>query len=86
MKGVIDQYSLVLITNHALNKIRGHVWRSSFETVNLRPSTHVSFNLLKETNEFKTALKAGDNFFLETHKLVRINASRVEAYDKAEKS
>ena len=53
MKGVIDQYSLVLITNHALNKTRGHFWRSYFETANLLPSTRVSFDFLKETNVFK---------------------------------
>ena len=63
MKGVIDKYSLVLTTNRALNKIRGHVWRSSFDTMNLRPSTRVSFDLLKETQIFKTALKAGNYFF-----------------------
>ena len=31
--------------------------------MNLRPSTHVSFNLLKETKRFKTVLKAGNYFF-----------------------
>ena len=58
---MVDQWTLVLVANKALNKIRKNVWGDSHHLVNLRPSTRVPFT--EYVTRVKEVVDAGDYFY-----------------------
>ena len=66
-KNVGTQWSLILICNAAFNKVGSVFWITSFERVNLRPSTFLPFRVW--LMRLQTEVDAADRFFTENGSL-----------------